>query len=356
MRPAIRAGILPVIVSFLVSIMAHAQDAAGPDGKTATTPSAKVKSDAEIKAEAAAKARKPDFVNSLEMPFVLIPAGKFIMGTPPGEWGRFDNEGPQREVTITHPFYMCQYETVTKWFLKFYEETKYDPKAKNESGDGFRVVTPALKEVYVKQGKAPNRADLRELYPVGNMSWFAAIRFCNWLSEKEGRKPVYVFDEKETEGEFTIPVVRMVAPYDGGYRLPTEAEWEYAARAGTKTAFFFGEDDTHLKEYGHEDLFYYGPHEYRTMPPPKLPNPWGLYHMCGNANEWCWDRYGPSYEFYETVDPLGPARGEYRVVRDGGGFGLAGIVPAYSRSGTRLPEIPTMARPGFRVIFNPVKK
>jgi len=294
---------------------------------------------------AAAPAKPPDFTNSIGMPFALIPAGSFTMGTPPGEWGRSPNEGPQRTVTITRPFLMCQYETVNQWFRQFMEATKYDPKANNEADKDFLLYL---------NGK--DRDEKKDLHPVAFVSWYAALRFCNWLSAKEGKPPVYEFDPKATEGEYGLPVVQLKAPYSGSYRLPTEAEWEYAARAGTTTAFFFGKDDTDVAKLAYQDKTYYGTMEPRTIPSSKQPNPWGLYHMVGNVGEWCWDRYGPNYEFYETVDPTGPARGELRVVRDNAGQGRFGIAPAYGRSGARAPDFPTVTRygVGFRVVFNKV--
>ncbi len=288
--------------------------------------------------------KAPEFTNSLGMPFVLVPAGKFVMGTPAGEWGRSSNEGPQREVAITRPFRMCQVETVNRWFRQFLDETKYDPKAKGEADAQFALYLT---------GK--ERDEAKEFHPVAFVSWYAALRFCNWLSEKEGRTPVYLFDEKAQEGEYGLPVVHLKAPYAGGYRLPTEAEWEYAARAGSTTAFFFGTGDKDLAKYTYLDKQYYAPMETRTLPPGKLPNAWGLYHMVGNVAEWCWDRYGPDYEFYETSDPLGPARGEFRINRDGAGHGRFGVAPAYGRSGSRMMDLPTVTRycVGFRVVFNP---
>lgn len=292
--------------------------------------------------------RKPDFVNSLGMPFVLIPAGKFVMGTPEGEWGRGRNEGPQREVTITRPFYMGQVEIVNKWFKQFVKETGYDPQKINESDFQFMLYVKSD----IKEKGGQKRWEWHDDFPVLFVSWYSALRFCNWLSEKEGYPPVYVWEKDKTEGEFELPVVRMAEPYGGGYRLPTEAEWEYAARAGTKTAFFFGPDDTNIDKYSYLSG-YNAPVPFRKLPPDRLPNPWGLYHMTGNAGEWCWDRYSGSYEYYETVDPTGPFRGIYRVSRDGAQGGGARI-PCYSRSGARAMDFPTMTRYnlGFRVVFN----
>ena len=293
--------------------------------------------------------RKPDFVNSIGMPFVRIPAGKFLMGSPAGEWGRNRNEWPQRRVTLTRDFYMCQYETVNQWFERFIKETKYDARKKGESDFQARKYP-------LKPSTKPGRVEHLPEFPVIFVSWYASLRFCNWLSAKEGRPQVYVFDAKRTEGAFKLPVVHMRKPHDGGYRLPTEAEWEYAARAGTRTAFYFGPDDRKAEKHVYIDRLYVPMHK-RRIPANRLPNPWGLYHMCGNAGEWCWDRYSPNYKFYATVDPTGPNEGLSRVSRDGGAGGRIGFSPAFSRSASRMLDLPTVTRwdVGFRVVLNPAK-
>jgi len=295
---------------------------------------------------AADQVTEPAFVNSIGMPFVLIPAGKFVMGTPPGEWGRGRNEGPAREVTITRPFYVCQYETVNKWFEQFLDETKYDASKAGESDFQARRFP-------LKPSPKPGRVEHLPDYPIIFVSWYASLRFCNWLSQKEGRTPAYVFEEGKTEGQFGLPLVTMKHPHAGGYRLPTEAEWEYAARAGTKSAFFFGPDATDFAKYSYVER-YGRPMVPRALPPKGIrPNPWGLYHMVGNVGEWCWDRYSASYEFYKTVDPTGPQRGKYRVNRDGAGMGAGGNAPMYGRSGTRMMDLPSVTRYnlGFRVVL-----
>jgi formylglycine-generating enzyme required for sulfatase activity len=182
------------------------------------------------------------------------------------------------------------------------------------------------------------------------VSWFAACRFCNWLSEKEGRPAVYVFHEAKDKGG--PPRVEMARPYEGGYRLPTEAEWEYAARAGTTTAFSFGEDDRRYGEHAHS---------YVVAAPSgavgndavnaRKPNPWGLYQMHGNAHEWCWDWYAPLYDLTRTQDPTGPDAGVFRVNRGG----AMRLPPNYGRSAARMMDDPCATRYdlGFRVVCSP---
>jgi formylglycine-generating enzyme required for sulfatase activity len=283
---------------------------------------------------AAAAAAGQETVNSIGTPFVLIKPGSFTMGTAAGEWGHNRNESPQRTVTITRAFHMGKHEVTNKEFMTFVNETKYDPAGKNGESD-FQFL------LYMKD---PKREETGDMFPVTWVSWFAALRFCNWLSEKEGRPPVYVFGEKE--GEYGLPSVGMARPYDGGYRLPTEAEWEYAARAGTATAFSFGPDDRDFKAHAHSGT---GKPLLMKVDSGK-PNPLGLHQMHGNVFEWCWDRYSPGYENYETTDPSGPVFGGMRVLR--GGASLA--PPVYGRSGARMPEFPTVTRfcAGFRLVFN----
>jgi formylglycine-generating enzyme required for sulfatase activity len=194
-----------------------------------------------------------DLGNSVTMKLVLIRAGKFMMGSPDSEQGRKDNEGPQHEVVITRPFYM-----------------------------GVTEVTQAQYEAVMgtnpSQFKGPTN-------PVEMVTWNDAVEFCRKLSEKT-RKAV---------------------------RLPTEAEWEYACRAGTKTRFSFGDSDSMLGDYAWCGSNSGG----KTNPVGrKKPNPWGLYDMHGNVWEWCADWYG-SYSSGASTDPQGPGSGGQRVLRGG---------------------------------------
>jgi formylglycine-generating enzyme required for sulfatase activity len=198
----------------------------------------------------------PDkFTNSIGMKFVLIPAGEFTMGSPENEQGRDSNE-PQHKVKITKPFYMQTTEvTQAQW-----------------------------KAV---MGNNPSYFKGNDL-PVETVSWDDAQEFIKKLSAKEGVK----------------------------YRLPTEAEWEYACRAGSTTKFYFGEDESKLDEYA----WYHNNSDGKTHPVgQKKPNAWGLYDMHGNVWEWCQDWYGADYyKNSPAEDPQGPASAESRVLRGGG--------------------------------------
>ncbi|MBI2479029.1 MAG: SUMF1/EgtB/PvdO family nonheme iron enzyme [Planctomycetia bacterium] len=139
--------------------------------------------------------------------------------------------------------------------------------------------------------------------PVERMQWTEAARFCNRCSEMEGLTPCY--DLGTWECDFGA----------SGYRLPTEAEWEYACRAGTQTTYFFGDDERQLSKYA-----WCKPHSLgRTWPvAQKLPNAWGLYDMHGNVWEWCNDYYSETY-YAESPreNPIGPESGKKRVLRGG---------------------------------------
>ena len=139
-------------------------------------------------------------------------------------------------------------------------------------------------------------------HPVENVSWNDAIAFCNKLSEREGLRPYYRSGAEEQSG-------------GDGYRLPTEAEWEYACRAGSTTRYSFGDDAASLGEFA----WYDGNSGSKTHPVgQKRPNAFGLYDMHGNVWEWCWDGYEERYYANSpTDDPLGPSQAAVRVIRGG---------------------------------------
>jgi formylglycine-generating enzyme required for sulfatase activity len=226
------------------------------------------------------------------MKLVLIPAGKFLMGSPPSEEGRRANEGPEHEVTISKPFYMGAYEVTQGQFEKV-------------------------------MGRNPSSCRDGPNNPVESVSGGDAATFCERLSALD------------------------VEP--GGwrvYRLPTEAEWEYACRAGTRTAYSFGDDHRKLAEYGWFNENDGG----RTHPVGLLkPNPWGLYDMHGNVWELCSDTYKPDYYGHApATDPTGPPPGPFRAIRGG-----ARSNPwQEARSANRWPDFPPQPHPnvGFRVV------
>jgi formylglycine-generating enzyme required for sulfatase activity len=193
---------------------------------------------------------------------VPIPGGTFVMGSPDAEPGRSPDEGPQHPVEL-RPFWMGKCEVTWDEFLAYMNEKGAEnPEINDEilkkNPDAITGPTPTYVEKDYGHGF--------EGKPALCMTHHAAMEYCRWLSAKTGKV----------------------------YRLPTEAEWEYAARAGTKTAFFFGDDAARLGEYAwyvknspdadHEEGT---THKVGT----KQPNPWGLYDMYGNVMEWCVDHY-----------------------------------------------------------------
>jgi len=224
---------------------------------------------------------------------VLIPAGKFVMGSPDTEKGRMSDEGPQREVTISKPFYMGVTEVT---------QAQWRAVMGTEPWRGARFTASV--------------AD----YAANWISWNDTVAFCKALSKKTGK---------------TV-------------RLPTEAEWEYACRAGSKTRFSFGDDDTKLGDYA----WYLGnvrdEGEICELPVGrKKPNAWGLYDMHGNLYERCADCYADSYADAKLVDPQGPSLGSQRVFR--GGSWING--PENSRSAERMKGVSDGSFAiGFRVV------
>ncbi|GHV83851.1 hypothetical protein AGMMS50212_11910 [Spirochaetia bacterium] len=233
--------------------------------------------------------------------FAYVKGGSFLMGSPPSEADRLDNEA-QHRVTV-HSFYMGQYE-----------------------------VTQAEYETVL--GHNPSEFKGGNL-PVENVSWYEAVEYCNKLSLKEGLKPAYSGSGNDIVCNFKA----------SGYRLPTEAEWEYAAKGGNK--------DTMTYEYSGSNnadavAWYYSNSGERTHDVgTKAPNSLGLYDMSGNVWEWCWDWYG-DYSMVEQTDPAGAASGSYRVLHGGGWDDLT----LYLRSAYRGNLTPTFRGNdlGFRVV------
>jgi formylglycine-generating enzyme required for sulfatase activity len=223
-----------------------------------------------------------EITNSIHMKLVLVPAGKFVMGSPRTEVGRLENESPH-EVEITKPFYLGQYEVKVGEFAAFVAALDYKTDAEKVGSKGGRGWDAKRKAWVQKRGYNwwQNGLDQTGRHPVVNVSWNDAVAFCQWLSAKEGKT----------------------------YRLPTEAEWEYSCRAGTTTRFHSGEEEDTLKTVAH-----YAKHK----PGTPEANAWGLYDMHGNVWEWCQDWYDKDY--YKTCpkqDPQGPVGGVVRVLRGG---------------------------------------
>jgi len=226
----------------------------------------------------------------MTMKLVRIEAGKFTMGSENGS----SDEKPVHQVTLTKPFYMGVTEVTQAQFKAVMNAQPWEG------------------QTYAKSG-AENAASC--------INWDEATAFCVALSKKTGR---------------TV-------------RLPTEAEWEYACRAGTTTAYSFGDDASKLGDYAwYSENAYKKDEKYAHTVGAKKPNAWGLYDMHGNVWEWCSDWYADSYANADTRDPKGPASGKARVLRGGSWFGI----PGYCRAARRLRFSPDNRnyRSGFRVV------
>ncbi len=239
-----------------------------------TTPTAiwmdPVPTDSPRKVYRAVKVAKPVVQTVANM--VWVPPGTFVMGSPETERGRWDVEGPQTRVTLTKGFWMGKYEvTVGEYLALMGEAPCYDPE---------------------------NPGDLD--MPVACVSWDDAVEYCQKLTEQE-----------QTAG-------RLPAGY--AYRLPTEAEWEYACRAGTTTRYSFGDALGCSDECEYCTLFdsymWWCGNGWAGRVGQKLANPWGLYDIHGNVAEWCQDWWG-DYPGGAVVDPQGPSAGSDRVIRGG---------------------------------------
>ncbi len=222
-----------------------------------------------------------------------IPGGSYTMGSPPTEAKRAEDEGPQHEVTL-RPFWMGKTE-VTWDEYDLFAFAKEVPKIVKSGSDAQK---PQGNDADAITRPTPPYADPtfglgRHKQPVICITHHAAMEYCRWLSAKTGKT----------------------------YRLPTEAEWEYACRAGSRSAYSFGDDPTKLSQYAwHADNSDGKPHAVAL----KQPNAWGLYDMHGNAAEWCLDHYDKA--FYSSFKPgvptlspvLIPAERKYpHVVRGG---------------------------------------
>jgi formylglycine-generating enzyme required for sulfatase activity len=254
-----------------------------------------------------------EVTNSIGMKLRLIPPGEFMTGSPTSEQGRRDNE-TQHRVRITKPFYLGLHEVTIEQFRAFVKARHYQTEAERHGrGDFFRMPQFTWWDAEFRQ-----EAD----HPVLYISWNDAVAFCAWLSNREKRP----------------------------YRLPTEAEWEYACRAGSTTRLFFGDDASMLDEYA----WYRDNADHKTHPVgQKKPNAWGLCDMHGNVYEWCSDWYSSGYYTESPVDdPTGPTSGSIRVGRGGSWYSTAG----HCRSAGRGSDLPSLRYYGlgFHVAFSSV--
>jgi formylglycine-generating enzyme required for sulfatase activity len=276
----------------------------------------------------------PHYVVRPLVDMVRIPRGTFQMGSPSNEpSGRYTNGG-QHSVTV-NAFYMGKYQVT---------------QAEYEAVMG---TNPS----YFKDAKLP----------VERVSWYDAVEFCNRLSQREGLTPAYTIDKGRSDPNnksesadtmlWLVDTVRWLVtwnPNANGYRLPTEAEWEYACRAGTTTPFNTGNNVT-TGNANYDGNYPYNNNakgtyrERTTVVGSFAPNQFGLYDMHGNVWEWCWDWYG-NYPSGSQTDPRGPVSGTYRVLRGGSWYYSA----VYVRSANRDNGPPSYRNYdlGFRLVRN----
>jgi formylglycine-generating enzyme required for sulfatase activity len=292
-----------------------------------------------------------DITNSIGMKLVLIPAGEFMMGSgEPAEelvkafaaYNRkadyFKDEYPSHRVRITKAFYFGKYEVRVGDFRRFVNETGYKTEAETDGtgGWGYNPQTSRC------EGRKPQFNWLNtgfkqtDDHPVVNVTWNDAAAFCQWLSRKEGKT----------------------------YRLPTEAQWEYACRAQTATRYNNGDDPAGLDAaantldatgrttFPHVQEITILPGEKAKFTVPvggKKPNKFGLFDMHGNVWEWCADWYGADYYSKSPADdPAGPESGDRRVRRGGGWNSF----PIWARASFRNWNSPQSRclNLGFRVV------
>jgi len=268
------------------------------------------------------------------MEFVLIRGGTFMMGSPGGEVGH-QNDETQHQVKVSD-FYIAEYEVTVGEFRKFVAAKGYLTDAEKGGGSYIWDGTKWEKRAGVnwRHGISGSlRPQNEENHPVVHVSWNDAVAYCKALSAKTGKR----------------------------YRLPTEAEWEYACRAGRRTPFNTGENLT-TNQANYDGNYPYnnnpkGVYRQKTVPVNSFaPNAWGLYNMHGNVWEWCSDWYDGTY--YDeckaqgvVTNPTGPATGSYRVIRGGGWSNDAGSC----RSAYRISLSPDFRinNVGFRLVFVP---
>ena len=307
--------------------------------------------------EAKVASGKKQITNSIGMKMVLIPAGEFMMGSSESaeataaffkkSYGMdvlpadlFKDEHPQHRVRITKPFYLGTCHVTRGQLRQFVEDTGHKTDAEKGEKPGGYGWNPDTKEFgfNVKYSWRNPGFEQTDEHPVVCVSWNDAVAFCQWLSRKENKT----------------------------YRLPTEAEWEYACRAGTTTRYYSGDDPETLAKVGNvtdvtakakfpdwkytikaSDGYVF------TAPVGQFkPNAFGLYDMHGNAWQWCADWYGEDYYGKSTVDDAtGPDTGHDRVLRGGSWYDW----PCFSRSADRCRRTPDhrLCSTGFRVARTP---
>jgi formylglycine-generating enzyme required for sulfatase activity len=264
---------------------------------------------AEVAGQAKTEAEMKPYLEQIkdsdgEFTMLPIPGGKFMMGSPAGEADRSEDEGPQHEVEIA-PFWMGKHEVTWNEYEVFMFQLDV---ARRKLDDRKPTDAEAIADASSKPTKPYTDMTFgmgKEGYPVCCMTQYSAMKYCEWLSKKTGRY----------------------------YRLPTEAEWEYACRAGTKTAYSFGDDAALIDDFAW--YFDNSDGKYQEVG-KKKPNPWGLHDMHGNVAEWVFDQYDPKfYAKSGAKNPLNPPKKTEPCPVRGGSWDND---PKLLRSAARMPS------------------
>ncbi len=279
---------------------------------------------------------------------------------------------PVREVTISHDFLLAKFEVTNELFCKVINYLIDSGDFKVEKQALWNVKTGQYRmrffdsEPFYHQFGVEHRAPYivpilgRENHPVVGVSWQGALDFCNGLSRMEGLTPAYDVEKETCDWNAN------------GYRLPTEAEWEYAARGGNTRKFYPWGDtiDSSVANYEGSDhpfsgktedfwnswkhggpttpVGYFNGETHGNFRTRSNASPFGIYDLVGNVSEWCWDTYAPSYKGLPTVDPrVGIGPGALKVVRGGDFFSLPQQLKVYERQ--NYGSFSSPARVGFRV-------
>ncbi len=290
--------------------------------------------------------------SSVSFEMVAVPGGEFTMGSPEDEPFRDDDEGPQVKVQIT-PFFMGKVEVSWDEYLAFYAQTSSEGRTTDTEGSRTRSDADVISGATPPYGQPDQNWGTGDR-PVISITHHAAETYCKWLSQVTGKN----------------------------YRLPTEAEWEYACRSGTQTPYFFEGDPKDFQRTGflsgirkndtskiNTFVIYHANSPAKTQEPDAVkPNPFGLKNMLGNVAEFCSDWYSAeAYTMYPEsgiTDPSGPGSGEERVIRGGSFRDKAGNLRSAARDHTKTdqwlrtdPQIPKSKwwysdcyHVGFRVV------
>ena len=285
-------------------------------------------------------AARPGFAESIGIKIIPLPEGEFLMGSPDSDKDAQDDEKPRHRVSIPAGRGLSATEITVGQFRRFVDDAQYKTEAERDGRGGYGFDGTGWKQDPKFTWRGPG-FDQSEDHPVVDVSWNDAGEFCRWLGGKDGRN----------------------------YRLPTEAEWEYACRAGTETRYVNGDDAEGLARVGNvadaslKGKFLDWPEVIAavdgyvfTAPVGRFErNPWGFFDLHGNVWEWCLDGYdGEYYKGSPAADPRGPASATSRVLRGGCWFNVG----RYCRSADRNDSVPAIrgSDVGFRVARVPSGK